>query len=114
MPAGAESAKPRQECRGGRHKCPRHNGPDIRYSRSCLVKLALGEPMLRDHTVIPSPATGPARFHQGDEVKLIRGTYQGTTGVFLHVNLDPKWGEIREWDCQVRSHPMEWMELVRH
>ena len=70
--------------------------------------------MVRNHTVMPSTPAGPAPFHQGDEVKLMQGTYQGTSGVFLHVNQDPRWAEIREWDCQVRSHPVAWMELVRH
>jgi hypothetical protein len=68
--------------------------------------------MLRYHTegsVEPPPT---ATFHKGDDVLLAEGTYQGTTGVFLHLRADPKWADIREEDSQVRSHPVEWLQLA--
>jgi hypothetical protein len=48
-------------------------------------------------------------FREGDEVVLARGSYQGTPGVFLHLNDDPKWADIKERNGSVRSHPMEWL-----
>jgi hypothetical protein len=48
-------------------------------------------------------------FHEGDEVVLARGSYQGTPGVFLHLNEDPKWAAIREPNGTVRNHPIEWL-----
>ncbi len=54
---------------------------------------------------------GPA-FHAGDEVVLARGSYQGTPGVFLHLNADPNWADIRERDGHIRNHPLEWMRLA--
>jgi len=54
---------------------------------------------------------GPA-FAAGDEVILARGSYQGTPGVFLNLNEDPNWADIREWNGKVRSHPLEWLEHV--
>jgi hypothetical protein len=48
-------------------------------------------------------------FHEGDEVVLAEGTYQGTSGVFLHVRNDPNWADITEADGSVRSHPVVWL-----
>jgi hypothetical protein len=48
-------------------------------------------------------------FHEGDEVVLAAGTYQGTQGVFLHLKPDVKWADITERDGGVRSHPVEWL-----
>lgn len=55
--------------------------------------------------------TGPA-FHAGDEVVLAHGSYQGTPGVFLHLNEDPNWADIREWNGVIRNHPLEWLALA--
>ncbi len=51
-------------------------------------------------------------FREGDEVVLARGTYQGTPGVFLHLNKDVKWADITERNGSVRSHPVEWLEHI--
>jgi hypothetical protein len=50
-------------------------------------------------------------FHQGDEVVLANGTYQGTRGVFLRLKDDVKWADITESDGSIRSHPVEWLAL---
>ena len=52
--------------------------------------------------------TDPA-FHEGDQVVLATGTYQGTPGVFLHFKEDVKWADITERDGSIRSHPVEWL-----
>jgi hypothetical protein len=51
----------------------------------------------------------PNEFHEGDPVVLARGTYQGTTGVFLRVRQDVNWADITLTDGSVRSHPVEWL-----
>lgn len=51
-------------------------------------------------------------FHKGDDVSLAKGSYQGTTGVFLHLCTDPKWADILETNSEVRSHPVEWLQLL--
>jgi hypothetical protein len=48
-------------------------------------------------------------FHEGDEVVLRTGTYQGTPGIFLRLKEDVKWAEITENDGSVRTHPLEWV-----
>ncbi len=48
-------------------------------------------------------------FHEGDEVVLATGTYQGTPGVFLHLRQDAKWADIAERGGGIRSHPVEWL-----
>jgi hypothetical protein len=48
-------------------------------------------------------------FREGDNVVLVRGTYQGTPGVFLRLRADPRWADITERDGIVRSHPLEWL-----
>jgi hypothetical protein len=48
-------------------------------------------------------------FHEGDKVVLAEGTYQGTPGVFLHLEPDTKWADIKERDGTIRSHPVEWL-----
>ena len=45
-------------------------------------------------------------FHEGDEVVLAEGTYQGTLGVFLHLREDVKWADIVERNGTIRSHPV--------
>ena len=52
--------------------------------------------------------TGPA-FHEGDEVVLADGTYQGTPGVFLRLKEDANWADITERKGDVRSHPVAWL-----
>lgn len=49
------------------------------------------------------------KFQKGDEVVLAKGSYAGTSGVFLQLRADPKWADIRERDSQIRSHPVEWL-----
>ena len=46
---------------------------------------------------------------EGDNVVLVRGTYQGTPGVFLRLRADPRWADITERGGIVRSHPLEWL-----
>jgi len=48
-------------------------------------------------------------FREGDEVVLAEGTYQGSHGVFLHLDPDTKWADIEERDGTIRSHPVEWL-----
>ena len=48
-------------------------------------------------------------FHEGDEVVLALGSYQGTPGIFFRLRQDPKWADITERDGSVRSHPVEWL-----
>jgi hypothetical protein len=48
-------------------------------------------------------------FHEGDEVVLAEGTYQGTLGVFLHLTKDTKWADISERNGNIRPHPMVWL-----
>lgn len=48
-------------------------------------------------------------FHEGDEVVLSEGTYQGTVGVFLRLRNDIKWADIAERNGSVRRHPVAWL-----
>ena len=48
-------------------------------------------------------------FHEGDEVVLAEGTYQGTLGVFLRLTKDPNWADITERNGAIRMHPMVWL-----
>ena len=68
--------------------------------------------MLRYHTEGSCEPASISTFHKGDDVLLAEGTYQGTTGVFLNLRTDPKWADIRESNSEVRSHPVEWLELA--
>jgi hypothetical protein len=56
-------------------------------------------------------ALAACAFHEGDQVYLARGSYQGTVGTFLHLRSDPKWADILEPNSSVRAHPVEWMAL---
>ena len=49
-----------------------------------------------------------ATFHEGDEVVLVEGTYQGTLGVFVRFRDDVGWADIAERHGTVRSHPVAW------
>lgn len=52
-------------------------------------------------------------FQAGDAVVLVKGTYQGTTGVFLRLtDDDPRWAFITEEGGRVRNHPLAWLELA--
>jgi len=51
-------------------------------------------------------------FRQGDKVVLAEGTYQGTAGVFLHLNEDVNWADITELSGRIRSHPVIWLEHI--
>jgi len=52
--------------------------------------------------------TGQA-FHEGDEVVLAKGTYQGTPGVFLRLREDTAWADITQHDGTIHSHPVAWL-----
>ena len=53
--------------------------------------------MLPCHTRSASRSTTLPTFHNGDEVSLSKGTYQGTLGVFLNLkDDDPTWADILE------------------
>jgi hypothetical protein len=54
-------------------------------------------------------STDPKTFHEGDMVVLDRGTYQGTPGVFVRLQEDINWAEIRESDGSRWSHPVVWL-----
>ena len=58
--------------------------------------------MAHTETVIPM-------FHEGDEVVLVEGTYQGTLGVFVRLRDDVGWADITERNGTVRSHPVAWL-----
>jgi hypothetical protein len=49
-------------------------------------------------------------FQKGESVVLARGTYQGTRGVFLHLNDDPNWADIQESGGSICSHPVAWLD----
>lgn len=51
---------------------------------------------------------GPT-FHEGDEVVLAKGSYQGTLGIFLRLKDDTNWADIRERNGVIRSHPVIWL-----
>jgi hypothetical protein len=51
-------------------------------------------------------------FHEGDEVVLAEGTYQGTQGVFMRLKDDAKWADVTERNGNVRSHPVAWLDHV--
>ena len=59
-----------------------------------------------------SDEPGATVFHEGDEVVLAEGTYQGTQGVFVRLKEDPKWADIAERNGSVRSHPVAWLDHV--
>ena len=52
-------------------------------------------------------------FHEGEEVVVAEGTYQGTLGVFLRLRRDIKWADITARDGAIRSHPVEWLAPSR-
>ena len=49
-------------------------------------------------------------FHEGDEVVLAHGTYQGTLGVFVRLRNDANWADITERNGSIRSHPVAWLD----
>ena len=49
-------------------------------------------------------------FREGDEVVLARGTYSGTSGVFLRLRPDVNWADITERSGAIRSHPVQWLD----
>jgi hypothetical protein len=49
-------------------------------------------------------------FQEGEAVVLAKGTYQGTTGTFLHLRNDPNWADIEESDGDIWSHPVAWLD----
>lgn len=48
-------------------------------------------------------------FHEGDEVVLAEGSYQGTPGLFVRLRADPNWADIKQSNGVVREHPVEWL-----
>ena len=52
-------------------------------------------------------------FHEGDEVVLVEGTYQGTLGTFVRLRNDVAWADIAECNGAVRSHPVAWLGHAR-
>ena len=48
-------------------------------------------------------------FHEGDEVVLADGTYQGTPGIFVRLRKDVNWADITERNGNIRSHPVAWL-----
>ena len=51
----------------------------------------------------------PPVFHEGDEVVLVAGSYQGTLGVFVRLKSDFAWADVMERNGEVRSHPVVWL-----
>ena len=62
--------------------------------------------------IVNIKATSTA-FHSGDEVVLVRGSYQGTLGTFFRLKPDPAWADITERNGLIRSHPVEWLAHSR-
>lgn len=52
-------------------------------------------------------------FHEGDEVVLADGTYQGTLGIFVRLRKDVNWADITERNGSVRCHPVAWLSIAR-
>jgi hypothetical protein len=50
-----------------------------------------------------------AAFHEGDEVVLAEGSYQGTLGVFIRLKGDVNWADITVRNGSIRSHPVAWL-----
>jgi hypothetical protein len=48
-------------------------------------------------------------FREGDEVVLAKGTYQGTSGIFVRLRKDVNWADITERNGSTRSHPVAWL-----
>lgn len=48
-------------------------------------------------------------FHEGDEVVLAKGPYQGTLGVFIRLGKDLTWADITERNGRLWSHPVAWL-----
>ncbi|MFZ0936765.1 MAG: hypothetical protein WA015_20770 [Bryobacteraceae bacterium] len=48
-------------------------------------------------------------FHEGDEVVLAKGSYQGTLGEFVRLKKDVNWADIKERNGSIRSHPVAWL-----
>jgi hypothetical protein len=65
--------------------------------------------MRTDSEVQPAAPLAPCPFHNGDQVYLAKGSYQGTLGTFLNLRSDPKWADIREPGDSIRAHPVEWL-----
>jgi len=51
-------------------------------------------------------------FHKGDMVILDHGTYQGTPGVFVRLQKDVNWAQIKVGDGSLSSHPVAWLAHV--
>ena len=49
-------------------------------------------------------------FHEGEEVVLAHGTYQGTLGVFVKLSADVNWAYIKERNGATRCHPLVWLQ----
>ncbi len=56
--------------------------------------------------------TVPPAYHEGDEVVLVAGPYQGTLGVFVRLKHDVAWADVTERNGEVRSHPVAWLGHV--
>jgi len=65
--------------------------------------------MLKGYTKMAQTGKVLSRFHEGDEVVLVEGTYQGTLGVFVRLRDDVGWADITERNGAVRSHPVAWL-----
>jgi hypothetical protein len=50
-------------------------------------------------------------LHEGDEVVLRAGTYQGTPGTFLRLREDANWADVAERNGVIRCHPVAWLTL---
>jgi hypothetical protein len=55
----------------------------------------------------PSPSV--TAFQAGDQVLLAKGSYQGTSGIFLRFHADANWADIQERNGSIRMHPVAWL-----
>ena len=57
----------------------------------------------------PGSSMAEKEFVSEEPWAVAEGTYQGTSGVFLHLRPDVHWADIQETSGVIRSHPMQWL-----
>jgi len=54
------------------------------------------------------PVAESTELRPGDTVVLAEGPYEGMPGVFLSLQEDIHWAEIKHWNGVVQTHPVAW------
>ena len=65
--------------------------------------------MVKRYTNMSHTGSLPPTFHEGDEIVLVEGSYQGTLGVFVRLRDDVAWADIAERNGDIRCHPVAWL-----